>query len=594
MKCPSFLCDTSWVRFPKVIVLSLALACAVSLPAARIGLFVDDYVHVGMLEKLVPFGSPWGLFDFAPGNVEIFTPRITHGPFPWFTLPDLKVTFLRPLSSLLTAMDHAVFGRHFAWWHVHSTLWYLLYVLGWGLILRRTLPGVAGAVALLVFALDAVHSFPVSWLANRNALIATAPVLWGFYAHISWREDGYRPGLPLSLLGYTAGLLGGEAALGVFAYLAAYELFAAPGALSVRIRSLLPAAGMGAVYVLAYKILGYGAYGSGTYLDPLAEPLTYLASAPARVLALLSCQLVAFPVDLAVLMPWLNPVQILVGAVALALFAYLLRRAWPAFDPAQKRALSWMIPGSLLSLAPVVATFPSSRLLLAASLGASAVVSSILVYWWNGRRGSGIPTRLLGIVGWFLVVLHFVVAPVAWVGQSAMMAWAGERIEQVCMAAEMGESNVSGRCYVVFAGPDPMTSIYTPMIRAVRQSAEMTFANEWLVVSQAPFAHRVTRTHPNRVEIEVIGGSMLGTEFERLFRAVRFPLRAGETIALHRAKVTVLELGATGPSKVAVEFDCPLEDSSIWFMAWKEGHLRKTAPPGVGESIILPRERGVM
>lgn len=589
------------------VLLCLALAAALSVSALWMGLFVDDYFHVAIIEKLIPFGSAWSLFDFAPGNPDVLWPRVCSGPLPWFTLPEMKATFFRPLSSLLAVADHAVFGRHFVWWHLHSMLWYLLLVSAWGLILRKTVPGAIGALALLIFTIDEAHWFPVAWLANRNALVATAPALWGLYAHIRWREDGWKWGLPLSLVGYVTGLLGGESALGVLAYVAAYEAFAGPGRLSTRVRSLLPAAAIGAVYIVVYKACGYGAFGSGTYIDPIQEPFDYLAIAPSRILTLVAGALIGFPPDLSVFVEWLRPIQAVAGLGALLLFAALLRMAWPVLDAPQRRALTWMIPGALLSLLPVAATFPSSRLLLAASLGASVVLASVLNYWWT-HRGQSLARRLFAAFGWFLVVAHLIAPPIVWVAQSAVVTVFGKKVVQTCLKAEMGDPvSTSGRHYILLAGPDPLTSIYTPLIRVVEEKRPFPTDDSWQTISMAPCAHRLTRTHANRLEIEVIGGSMLGTEFERLFRSPHYPFRPGQQVStgvlarpgvqarLGYMTITILEMGDPGPSRVALEFDHPLEDnSSLWFLIWKDGHLRRFQPPPVGATMVLPRERGLL
>jgi hypothetical protein len=158
----------------------------------------------------------------------------------------------------------------------------------------------------------------------------------------------------------------------------------------------------------------------------------------------------------------------------------------------------------------------------------------------------------------------------------------------------MGEPSAAGRRYIALAGPDPLTSIYTPLIRIVIEKRPFTKDDSWQVLSQAPNAHRVTRTGPNRIELEVLGGSMLGTEFERLFRSPRYPFRAGDTVQICYMTVTVLEVGTTGPSRIAVEFDRPLEDSSFCFLAWKDGRFQKFALPAEGASVVLPRERGVL
>ena len=99
-------------------------------------------------------------------------------------------------------------------------------------------------------------------------------------AHLRWREERWRPGLPLSLLGFAVGLAAGEVALSVLAYLFAYELFAAPGTPKARVRALCPTALILIAYLLHYRLAGYGAAASGLYLDPFRSPLEYLAAAP--------------------------------------------------------------------------------------------------------------------------------------------------------------------------------------------------------------------------------------------------------------------------------------------------------------------------
>ncbi len=584
--------QSSWLRFPRVILLCLILATVLALPGMRMGLFVDDYFHLATIEGLVPYGNLFSLFEFGSGIPEQLEPRIAMGPYPWFTLPQFKASFFRPLSCVLMGLDHAVFGRHIAGWHLHSLIWYLLLIAAWGLILRRCVPGVVGVLALVLFTVDQVHWFPVTWTANRNALVATAPVLWGLYAHMRWREDGWRPGLPLSLAGYVLGLLGGESALGAMAYLGAYELFAGKGTVRARVGSLVPAGILGVVYLVAYKLGGYGAFGSGLYIDPIGEPMEYLANAPARMLGLIACELMGWPVDASVFTLWLRPIQAVAGLATVVLFALLLRKAWSAFDAPQRRALAWMIPGALLALLPVVATFASSRLLLMPSLGASVVLSSVLVYGWQERkRGT---TRWWTVLVGFLIVVHGVLPPIAWAGQSTILAWFANHTEQVCLAAEMDPASTPDRHYLVLVGPDPLVTIYTPIIRCVSSKTPFPTSSSWHVVSQAPHAHRVTRTAPNRIEVEVLDGSMWETEFEKLFRSPRFPMRPGDRVQLSRSAITVLEVGREGPSKVAVECDAPLDDPAFRFLVWKDGCLRRAQLPAIGESMILPRERGLL
>ena len=116
-----------------------------------------------------------------------------------------------------------------------------------GRLLRRALPGPLGVLTLALFAVDESHWFPVAWWAHRNTLVAVAFGFAGLLAYVRWRETGWRLGLPVALVSFGLGLLGGEAALSIFGYLAAYEMLASRGPFSSRVRALSPFVGLGVV-----------------------------------------------------------------------------------------------------------------------------------------------------------------------------------------------------------------------------------------------------------------------------------------------------------------------------------------------------------
>ena len=590
--------ERGWFQFPKAYILCLGLALAVSLPALKMGLFLDDYYHVLVLEGEEAFAGPLDLFCFAPGDAEALRLAIDRGPYPWWTLPELRMTFFRPASSALIWFDQTVFGRRFAWHHAHSVLWYLLFVLVWGLILRRSLPTSAAVLALAVFAVDDVHWIPVAWLANRNALAASVPAFLGLLAHVRWREDGWKPGLPLSVLGYAAGLSFGETALGAFGYLAAYELFATREPRLRRLGALVPAGLLGAGYLLLYKALGYGAYGSGSYIDPVREPLAYLANAPGRMLALIGAQLLSVPAEGWLFYVWLRPFFVLAGLLGMTIFALLLRASWHGLDARMRRALGWMIPGALLSLLPVVATFPSNRLLVAPSMGASVAMAAILGHWWQRGRvlgGGSRHARPYNAACWYLAVTGLVLAPAAWPVQSHFIAGLGRAIAEVYKDAELDEDSIAGQHVIMPAAPDALTALYPAFIRAVESyPAPLALPAAWHALSAAPYTHRLTRTHDNRFELEVVDGRMMESEVELLVRALAFPLRRGQQVAVEGFTATVLDTDDTGVVRLAFEFDCVLEDPSLVFLIWRDGGLRRMQLPAVGESALLPRELGIL
>jgi len=73
----------------------------------------DDFIHVAVMEgRLDRHGeAPFRLYSFLPGDPGLLREALDGGPMPWFTHPEAQVEFCRPLSSLLIALDHAVFGR---------------------------------------------------------------------------------------------------------------------------------------------------------------------------------------------------------------------------------------------------------------------------------------------------------------------------------------------------------------------------------------------------------------------------------------------------------------------------------------------------
>ncbi|MEJ7730029.1 MAG: hypothetical protein WKG00_12515 [Polyangiaceae bacterium] len=93
-----------------------------------------------------------------------------------------------------------------------------------GAILRRAVPPTAAAIALLLFVVDDAHVQPIGWISSRHMVVAAAPALFGLWAHLRAREDGWVLGRFLGPLGVAVGLLGSEAALGVLGFWIAYDL----------------------------------------------------------------------------------------------------------------------------------------------------------------------------------------------------------------------------------------------------------------------------------------------------------------------------------------------------------------------------------
>ncbi|MBM3289408.1 MAG: hypothetical protein FJY92_04580, partial [Candidatus Hydrogenedentes bacterium] len=315
----------------RAIIAPVLAAAVLAATGLGIGFFTDDAYHLLILEGERTPATDGSLYTFASGDPAVAREFIEKGPYPWWTSPDVKCRFMRPLSNTMHRIDHALFGRNAVYWHIHTMLWYLAIVALWTMIARRTLTLPVAALAALVFAIDDCHWMPAVWIANRNATIATAPALFGLYMHLRWREDRWRPGLPLSIASYAVAMFGGEAWLGIAAYVAAYELFGRTDTIARRAAHLAPAAACAIGYAIAYKTLGYGVTGSGVYVEPLSA--LYLEEAPGRILALLGGLLIQSPADAWAFSANMRGPLIAAGAAGLMFFGVLLRNAWPAIDP---------------------------------------------------------------------------------------------------------------------------------------------------------------------------------------------------------------------------------------------------------------------
>src|SRR5690349_21702579 len=96
----------------RAITICLLLGVALALPALAAPLAFDDLFHLAALEGRTP--APlrwWELFTFAPGDPARRELFVAGGVLPWWSAPDLKLAFWRPLSSALVVLDHTLFGR---------------------------------------------------------------------------------------------------------------------------------------------------------------------------------------------------------------------------------------------------------------------------------------------------------------------------------------------------------------------------------------------------------------------------------------------------------------------------------------------------
>lgn len=574
----------SWLEKPWLwIVVGIVLA----LPALARQFALDDFFHIASLESEDGKGAAsWRLFSFVPEGTDGRATSVRLGLLPWWAQPDLKVAFFRPLSSALVAFDHALFGRHALGWHAHGLLWWAGLLLAVALLFRRELPGKIGVLALALFAIDDAHWMPIVWSAARNGLVAATPALLGVCAHLRWRRHGWAPGSALAPLGFAAGLAGGEAALGMLAYVVAFELVDGVGAAWYRrLAAMIPLALVLSVYGVVRTAVGAGVSGSGAYLDPMGDPLAFVHAAISRVPTLLGNLVWNVPADLAGVGPRAAAVLAIAGLVAAIFVGLWLRSALRRLPDREARSILWLGVGALLSLLPCASAIPGERVVLPASIGAAAVFAALLrdgALRWRQLRGRFLLRVLAGAAVAVLALPNLVLAGPSLVGKLFLWKSLEEGARQTACSAP-----VSGA---------------TPMHELLVWSDEAAFAQfgggarwfhcpegmaSWTILSLSPHAQNLSRPSPSALVLDFLREPGLDAQWEVLFRDGDNPLRDGDTFALQgglRAIVEKVEQGR--PRRVRFELGRPLDQSPFRLLIWRGGQLRPVELP-VGRSIAF-------
>lgn len=602
--------ERAWDAFARrrvvVVAVAVVLGLAVRPRVFDFGFTLDDYAQLAMLSDVYPVArGPFDLFTFSDGSSAEVRRLVQVGFYPWFAHPALRLSMWRPLSSALTWCDFQWFGLAPLGHHVHSALWWVALVTALAFLLGRVVaPGVAAA-ALFLFVLDETHGVMLGWLANRNAITSATAALFALGAHLRWREQGWHAGRSLSLVWYALSLLMGEYALCFLGYFVAYESLAAPAGARARVRALAPVVALAVLYLVVRAAAGYGSYGSDMYIDPWRDPGRLLAAAPGRFATLLSDVVLAVRADwwtfgfpwmwwfvargwapeawLTRIEPW-RATQEALGVVALAIAWLVYRAATGGADREARRQLRWLGAGALLALVPLVAGFPSVRLLVAPVIGWCLVLAAWILRAIRGWR-AGAPRRFMFAACAGVFGAYHVVVPALYTWHETSFTASGARlVREVVLAAEVDEARLPTQRVVLLSGAEPTAAIYGSVIRRLygRSAPRSMWSLNW---NPSPFV--LHRPEPATLIVQLHDG-MLDGPVERMFRARAATVRLGQRFVLDGLTVTLLALRGGLPTLVRFDFDRSLDDDSWVFLHPQATGLRRFPIPPVGGMVEVP------
>ncbi|MGH7440066.1 MAG: hypothetical protein ACRENE_30615 [Polyangiaceae bacterium] len=536
---------------------------------------------LGYLEHRFEYDPPWwDVFVQTPGGPGAAARLIASGEIPWWTAPDIKMHFHRILPSLQLALSRVLFGHAPLGWHVGSLLWYLALLCAAAAFFRQVLPKATANLALLVFALSDANVFPFAWPAALYAPMAATFAALGSLAHVRLRRDGWNPGRWLGPAALVAGVLAGEAALGGFAFVVAYDLAGPTARGSARARALraAPVCALALAYLVVYAAADGGARGSGGYISPLSEPGAFVAAAATRLPVLLGDVVLGIPADFAFL--GFGTILAAVGAAATALFLWFVGACASHIPDDERAALRWLGLGALGAIAVGLGGLVGSRDLLVANLGFAPVLAVALRAGFRAAGGGG---RWLRAGTWGLALVHVVAAPIGQLVNEAMLITTARATETTAHAIEREAAGAS-RVMIVSAS-DPMASWYPLAVLASESSAPLPC---WSWLSGVPADVTLTRTGPASFSLEPRGTTFLRAPFETLDRSPRLAFHPGDEVVTCGVTVRVAAVERDRPSRIEVTSAADLDAPGTAWLAWQSGAMTKVTFPRTGESVTIP------
>jgi hypothetical protein len=552
-------------------------AALLALPALTSGLVIDDYLLRDRLHgaDAIRWRGLWDAFSLATeGNVVAMREL---GDLPWWSAPELRLSFFRPLAALTHALDFALLPP----WLMHVESMLLLAALNAAVWLwYRRLYGEDHGLASLLFAVAPGHVFAASWLANRNAVLAALFSVLALLAYDRARLEARSTWPAAALL--TLSLLAGEIGLGATALWIAYAacLDRAPN----RLRGLAPGLLVTAAWLVLRTALDYGAQGSSLYVDPLREPLRF-ARALAEHMPLLVFGQLGFPcITFQLFLS--RPAALVSIALALLVLALWVPRGRALLR--QDARARFAALASLLALAPVAATAVHDRLLIVADVAGMGLLAQLLAMrsdrlargWANARVALSL-----------LLALLYAASLQEHIDQ-------GERP----FVEILRDPQVAAQSVVFVNAP---CAFYPIQLRRLRIHEGGPVPRRVRTLASGLYPLALERRDEQTLRIHGAGGllqphgryhapgrqpswfsrSYLAQTLDHFPRA-KWTYRAGDRVELSELSVRVVAATADGyPERVDFVFRTAL--TNVQFLAWHAGSYRPFALPAVGEVVRI-------
>jgi hypothetical protein len=556
-------------------------------PGLNTYLFADDYLQNalfnGNLKQPHLTGSLFGLFNLVDGDPAHVQAMKDAGRLVWGASDGLRMSFWRPLAEVTHWLDHQLWPDSPLLMHAHNLLWYGLLLLALGHFYRQlTEAPVQGGLATAIYACSSLHTMAIAWLAARNQLMSALFTVLTVICYHQWRSGKGLRHAWLTALALILALASAEASVSALAYLLAYALTLdeRPG-LAQRLKPLLPFVLIVVVWRITCTHLGYGSFGSGSYVDPVREPLRFTLFTVVRLPSMLLAQLFGTPSSATNRMA--PDAQFgyaaMAAAICLAVF-WLIRRQGLWASPRMR----FYVLGTVLALIPACAIAPQDRVLIHAEIGMSGVLSLLCcrVIARLQRDKPSVDLFAKITVGAMMTV-HLLFFPVLSVAGSALfgpLLYPSTVAEIASLPPAAGQPDVH---VVLINPPSPNQVFYYPLVR------------DYLGLPNPKAIWSLANGLQQTLTLEVVGERTIRASSPTAFvdmihRDVHSqPFKPGDEVKLDMLTVVIEKVSAEGgPLTVRFEFGAPLQDPTWQFYVWRDASYVPFALPAAGHKVELP------
>lgn len=551
--------------------------------ALFMGFYLDDFVGRYIYSSLEGakhlFDLYAGGYGLTNGNPADTHWQIEHGWAPWWTDEKLLIRLFRPLGIASHRLDFLLWPQSALLMHLHSLLWLALLLFATTRMYRGAEGTVVGGLAALMFALDHTHGFVVGYICNRHTLITALLGVICLDFHLRARSSERQAWPLLGYALYALTLASGESALAILCYLLAHALCVERAPLLRRLSIIAPYLVITVLWRAWYTRAGFGAFGSGLYIDPGRDPAAFVLALIQRAPLLLLGQFLAPPSELYSVWPeaWARATLVLafVFTAALALgLAPLLRR--------NRNAWFWLL-GALGSIAPAASTYPHNRQLLFTSFGAMALLAQLWEMYAIELRELRLSLlqRFSREQSGLLIFVRLFISPLVMPLTTYGIAISAPLLQA---PASIGD-DIAGHDAVFVTAPDYFAVKLVQLDRRIDQRPLPRRIRALGFGSEPTTIHR---TAADTLELEYAGG-ILSTPFMELYRDRRTPMHVGDRVELEGMSIEVVEVTADRrASKARFVFDRDVDAGQFQFYYWVNGHFERLALPALGSSRQLP------